>query len=231
MENNLILDTGIIAQEIISFIREIRSKYNIPKKKLTLYIDMLTKPVEITDMKLMKWDEIICKKNMGNLSKIEYTLFELFEENLFFETKNIHGYNVYICLPSVNKDEQISKLKDEAERLGNQIKKYEKNLSSDKFLLYAKKEVVDLEYKKLKDSKAMLQNIANNILFLECGAEYYELLINLGDNEKVQWHAQYEREQKSTNEEYSPPWFIEVYRPGLSADEIKVLYSKILFYN
>ena len=55
----MILNCGEISTSIISFIRDIRNKYNIPKDKLTLYIDMMNKEVEIMDLQLIGWESII----------------------------------------------------------------------------------------------------------------------------------------------------------------------------
>jgi hypothetical protein len=62
---------------------------------------------------------------------------------------------------------------------------------------------------------------------LTCGKEYYDLLIKLGDNEKINWNIQYQREQGSENEQYEQRWFDEIYNPQINNYEIKTLHSKI----
>ena len=61
IDENLVIDCGELVKSIISFIRETRNKHNIPKDKLILYIDLLSKNVELTDLLLMKFENIISK--------------------------------------------------------------------------------------------------------------------------------------------------------------------------
>ena len=123
-EEILILNCGEIAKSIVSFIRDTRNKYNIPKDKLALYIDMWSKEIEIMDFKLIEWEEIISKFNMGNLWKIEYDLYEIFENSIFFESININGYNIFLSLPIIQKKERINDLTNEINRLEIQKIKY-----------------------------------------------------------------------------------------------------------
>jgi valyl-tRNA synthetase len=226
-KGNLILNCGEIAQSIISFIRDTRNKYNIPKNKLVLYIDMWGKEVEIMDIQLMRWEGIISKYNMGNLEKVEYSLYELFENDIYFESTSIDGYNIYLALPTIQKEGQINDFANEIIRLEDQKIKYQNKLSDENFTLKAPKDIVAAERKKLTDAERRSQNLKANMLMFTCGKEYYDLLIKLGDNKKINWNIQYQRELNSQNEQYEQKWFNEVYNRQIETYEIKALHSKI----
>jgi valyl-tRNA synthetase len=226
-EENLILNCGEIVKSIISFIRDTRNKYNIPKDKLVLYIDMWSKDVEIMDIQLIGWEGIISKFNMGNLDKVEYSLYELFENDIYFEATNIDGYNICLALPTIQKEAQMNDFTNEISRLESQKIKYQNKLSDEKFTLKAPKDIVYAERKKLTDAESRIQNLKANMLMLTCGKEYYDLLIKLGNNEKINWNIQYQREQGSENEQYEQKWFDEIYNPQINNYEIKTLHSKI----
>ena len=70
-DNYFLLKSGEISQSIISFIRNTRNKYNIPKDKLVLYVDLLSKDIEYLDVFIVNWENIIKKSNIGNLKEIE----------------------------------------------------------------------------------------------------------------------------------------------------------------
>jgi valyl-tRNA synthetase len=226
-KENLILNCGEIIKSIISFIRDTRNKYNIPKDKLVLYIDIWSKDLEIIDIQLIKLQGIISKFNMGNLNKIEYSLYELFENDIYFESTNINGYNIYLALPTIQKEAQMNDFTNEISRLESQKIKYQNKLSDEKFTLKAPKDIVDAERKKLTDAESRIQNLKANMLIFTCGKEYYDLVIKLGDNEKINWNIQYQREQGSVNEQYEQKWFDEIYKPQINNYEIKTLHSKI----
>ncbi len=225
MTSNLILDCGNISFSIISFIRDVRNKYNIPKDKLTLYIDIWSKKLEMIDIQLVTWETIISKSNMGNLEKIEYSLYELFEKGVYFESTNINGYNIYLALPSIQKESKINNFSEEIRRLEDQKIKYQNKLSNELFILKSPKNIVDLERKKLKDCDLRIQTLKGNILMLTCGKEYYDLLIKYGSHDTITYNIQYERELKSTNELYDQKWFDEIYDPQIKDFEIKLLHS------
>ena len=161
------------------------------------------------------------------MDKIEYSLYELFENDIYFESANIGGYNIYLSLPSIQKEAQMSDFTNEISRLENQKTKYQNKLSDEKFTLKAPKNIIDAERKKLIDTEINIQNLKANMLMLTCGKEYYDLLIELGGNEKIRWNIQYQRELKSENEKYDQKWFDEIYNPQIDSYEIKSLHSKI----
>src|SRR6478609_8705112 len=124
-ELSKILNCGETVKSIIIFIRDIRNKYNIPKDKLVLYIDMMSKDIEIRDIQLIEWKKIITKYNICNLEKIEYSLDELFENDGYIEYTNINGYNIYLALPMIQKETQIDNFITEINRLENQKINYQ----------------------------------------------------------------------------------------------------------
>ena len=134
---------------------------------------------------------------------------------------------IYLALPTIQKEAQINDFTNEISRLESQKIKYQNKLSVEKFTLKAPKDIVDAERKKLTDAESRIQNLKANILMLTCGKEYYDLLIKLGDNEKINWNIQYQREQGSENEQYEQKWFDEIYNPQINNYEIKTLHSKI----
>jgi len=226
-ELSKLLNCGETVKSIIIFIRDIRNKYNIPKDKLVLYIDMMSKDIEIRDIQLIEWKKIITKYNICNLEKIEYSLDELFENDGYIEYTNINGYNIYLALPMIQKETQIDNFITEINRLENQKINYQNKLSDEKFILKAPKVIVDTEQKKLTDVNNKIQNIKTNILLLTCGKEYYDLLIQLGSNEKINWYIQHQREIKYENDQYDEKWFNEIYDTQIHNYEIKSLHSII----
>lgn len=224
---NYQLNCGETIKSIITFIRNTRNKYNIPKNKLILYIDTHSKIFEIDDIQLIQWEKIISKFNICNLEKIEYSLYELFENDMYMEYTNINGYNIYLVLPMIQKETQINDFNNEINRLENQKINSENKLSDKKFILKAPKEIVITEQKKLFDIKNKIQTIKSNILMLTCGKEYYDLLIKFGSNEKINWNIQYQREINSKNDLYDEKWFEEIYNPQIYNYEIKSLHSFI----
>ena len=226
-DSDLILGCGDIIQSSISFIREIRNKHNIPKDKLVLYIDMLSKDVDNIDVLIIKSEGILLKQNTSNLAKVEYSLYELFESGVYFESTYINGYNIYLTLPMIQKESQINDFNNEVNRLEIQKIKYQNKLSDTKFISKAPKDIVESERKKLNDSEIRIQKLKANMLMLTCGKEYYDLLLKFGGDEKINWYIQYERELQTINEPYTPNWFSEIYNPQITDTEIKMLHTKI----
>jgi len=150
-----------------------------------------------------------------------------FEKNIYFEATNIDRYNIYLALPTIQKEAQMNDFTNEISRLESRKIKYKNKLSDEKFVLKAPKDIVNTERKKLTDAENRIQNLKANMLMLTCGKEYYDLLIKLGNNEMINWNIQYQRELQSENEKYEQKWFDEIYNPRIESYEIKSLHSKI----
>ena len=164
----LIINCGETAFSIISFIKNTRNKYNIPfKDKLILHIDMLSKELEMRDIQVCRWEGNISKSNMGNLSKIEYDLYELFKNDIFFDYINIDGYNVYLELPTIEKKLQLNLYINEIKRLEGQKIKYQNKLSNKNFVLKAQTHIVEAEQKKLTDTENKIQSL-KSIIYSFC---------------------------------------------------------------
>lgn len=215
-------------RDIISWIREIRSKYNIPikSKKLDLYIDLMSIDITADHAVLASsgLEGIMMKWNMGNLSKIEYSPISLFKSKTFFESACINGINVYIPIDTINKADRIAEINKEVIRIRNQIKSSELKVSNSNFVERAPKEIIDQEFKRLSDFKNLLRLNQSIILQLEAGEEEYDLVLKFGDREKMMWHVQYLRERKFSGDPYSDEWFIEIYKDDISSDEVLELY-------
>ena len=223
----LIINCGETAFSIISFIKNTRNKYNIPfKDKLILHIDMLSKELEMRDIQVCRWEGNISKSNMGNLSKIEYDLYELFKNDIFFDYINIDGYNVYLELPTIEKKLQLNLYINVIKRLEGQKIKYQNKLSNKNFVLKAQTHIVEAEQKKLTDTENKIQSLKSIILMFNCGKEHYDLLVELGNHEQISWEIQYGRELQSKIEKYEPEWFDEIYNEQINEDEIKLLHRK-----
>lgn len=227
-KNIIRLETGDFAKSIITWIRDIRNKYNIQKEKPILYIDLWCKKPEILTFQIIEWEEIIKKYNMGNLEKVEYSLYELFEKNSFFETTQINGIGFYIPIQTIDKIEKIKEITQEINRLEIQIENCNVKLLNKTFTEKAPKEIVDNEQKKKNNFMLKMSMLKSTILQFECGKEQYDLIIKTGSQEKIDWYIQYLREKKCKEELYLENWFNEIYNEQIQSNEIKELH-KILY--
>lgn len=223
-----ILKTGEIVKSIISWIREIRNKYNIPKEKLTLYIDLYSKEsLSSVDIELIRWENMIMKSNMGNLDRIEYSLYELFNENAFFEATQIEGISLYIPLLKIDKKEKTNSLLEEISRLENQIAKCDLKLLNEKFIEKATIETILSERKKKADFTFKISSLRSILVQLECGKQQYDLLIKFGSIDNVTNQILYFREKKTTEDLYSQKWISEIYDQNIKTEEILELYNLV----
>lgn len=224
-KKEIILETGELFKEIVSWVRDVRNKHNILKDKITLYIDLLSKEPSFIDIELFQWEEIMMKYNICNLSKIEYSLYNLFENNSFFEATQIKGTNFYIPLVKISKEEKINEIYQEIDRINSLVIKCNQKLLNKSFIENAPKEVVLSENKKKSDFLSKIHSLRQIITQLECGKEHYNLLIKFGSQEKINWHVQYFRETNSVEELYSENWMNEIYNPYITKEEIIKLNS------
>lgn len=219
-------------QLTIGFIRDVRNKYNIPKDKLTVYVDLYSKNIEDKDIELMYWEIVICKSNLGNLNKIEYCLHELFEKEVYFESTVIDGYNVFIALPGIDKTKAVNTYSLELSRLESQVIKYAAKINDHKFISNAPQEILQAEKRKLNTAQQRIEAIKSNILLLKCGKLYYDLLLQLGSSEKINWHIQYQRElDYTTPNKFEQQWFNSIYEPQINRSELIKLHNKICAIN
>lgn len=218
MYDKAFLKGGDISQDIISFIRDTRTKYQL-KKELNLYIDLIDdfKPLDII---LCRYESVIVK--MGNLNKVEYALHTLLENGSYFNAKNISGYNVYIELPGIevdiNHDDEISRLTKQRESINSK-------LSNSGFLAKAPIDIVEGEKNKLDYIDNKIQSLINIKLLLLNGIEYYELIYRLGYN-WVSYKIEELRIENTDIPEYTKDWFDYVYSKNITSEEISTLYKK-----
>ena len=221
--NKEILEIGDVAKAIISFIRDCRNKNNVPKEKLVLYIDTYSKEPHSKDFYLFKCENIFSKENVGNISKVEYDLTSLIENGHYFEYDNIFGYDVYIPFPMVHKknDDVYSA---EISRIEKQLSISKGKLCNISFLAKADALVIEKERKKIFDFEKKMLFFKNIRLFINAGKDYYECLCYFYNNPDMIMHIiQYEREKRTTKEEYSKEWFSEIYEADITAGEIREL--------
>lgn len=228
-------DNFEITQLVINWIKNIRNKYNLPKEKLVLYIDLYTKTPFILDINLITFEYVLVKPNFGNLERVEYDLINLFKDNHFFEATQIEGINFYIPITNVNKEEKSKEILIEIDRLEKQLNTINSKLNNTKFIEKASIEIVNLEKSKQVDISNKILKLKSILLQFECGKEYYDLLIHFGSEQRLKWHIEYIKELKlyadSTIDLYSEEWFDYVYNTEITCDEIKRLYTNVIQHN
>ena len=229
-ETNIILESFETFKLIVSWIREIKNKHNINNKRIDLYIDLLTKEVTFCDLFVVKYGNMFKKINMGNCENVEFSLFNLFNSDYFFESKNINGYNCYLSLPMIERCEKENEIKEEINRLNEQIVKSESKLQNNNFKDKAPVEIINQEEKKILDIKNKIDSLNFMLFQSKCGKEYYGLLLRFGDLEKIKWHIQYLREKDITEEIYSKNWFKNIYNKEFTEKEIKELHYVLCKY-
>ncbi len=132
-------------------------------------------------------------------------------------------------------------------RLENQIATCNSKLSDKSFIDKAPANVISKEQAKLKDFTAQLEILKNQTK----SADYYEdekcefmvrdtkfwifvpqterkkefLISKLGSIEKINWHIQYLREQKTNLEIYSEEWYNFIYDEEITSKEIGELFE------
>jgi hypothetical protein len=207
--------------KIVEFVRNIRNKYNINKSiPLNLSIDMMGKDIELNDVYIVSNAMCIEKLHGVNIQNIDYNLYPMFERNNLFEYTNIQGYNVYLELPNIDKKSQEESINKEILRLGKQLEKYKSNLNNESFIKNAKEDVIQNMNQKYNDTKETIQSLNANLLMLNNGKLYYDLLTKFGNNEKLKYHLEYFREQQTNKDLYSGEWFEEIYNSPMTNEEI-----------
>ena len=128
-------------KNIVSGIRNIRKKYNIPFKE---FIDL---KIINNDTFSKEYDSVISK--ICNISNFEYINSEPSNSVSFRINSNFY----YIELNSeVDVNSEIQKIKDDIKYLKGFLSSVEKKLSNDSFSKNAPKSVIENEQKKQKDS-------------------------------------------------------------------------------
>ena len=128
-------------KNIVSGIRNIRKKYNIPYKEL------INLKIINNDDFSREYDSVISK--ICNISKFEYINSEPSNSVSFRINSNFY----YIEMNSdVDVNSEIQKINDDIKYLKGFLKSVEKKLSNDSFTKNAPKSVIEIELKKQKDS-------------------------------------------------------------------------------
>ncbi len=198
MYNKQLLYAGDIMMDIISFIRSIRTQHNLDKKdELRLFIEPkeIDSKIAPTSLYLCMIESLIMK--LGNISEIEYDIHTLLKDNNHFEHINIDGFNIYIELPSIDKNIQEKSIDIEIARLEKQILSLNGKLLNEEFLNKAPKEIIEKEKEKLDYLTNKIESLKSLNLYRKCGLIYYELINRLGI-EMIQNFIEYEEYSEIT---------------------------------
>ena len=177
--NNELIFAGDIMKDIITFIRSVRTQYNLDKRiSLRLFIDTRESRITPSLLYLSNIDSVI--KKLCNISSIDYDIYNLLESNHYFEHINISGFNIYIELIAINKDTQEKSIDNEIERLIKQYEKLQSKLSNIEFINKAPSEIIEKETHKMDFTKSKIDSLKSINLYRKCGITYYNLIDRFG---------------------------------------------------
>lgn len=177
--NNELIIAGDTMRDIVSFIRSVRTQYNLDKKiPVRLFIDTRESKITSSLLYLCNIDSII--KKLANISSIYYDINTLLEDNYYFEHVNISGLNIYIELSTIDKNTQEKSIDDEIERLIKQYERLKSKLSNSDFINKAPREIVDKETEKMDYTKSRIDSLKSLNLYRKCGVIYYNLIDRFG---------------------------------------------------
>jgi len=133
--------------EIITNIRNIKTKINIPvSKTIDCFIERETDEVE--------------EKIIKTLGKVEFKRKEDIVENKNYLVKNLSSGRLFVSIEGIiDITKEVEKLKKEKEKLEKLLEKTEKMLSNKNFLEKAKKDVIE----KTKQNRIKLEEKIENI--------------------------------------------------------------------
>lgn len=150
----LLADTKHI-QEVVSAVRNIRNAKQIAKK------DSLELFVKTSNQDLFKkYETIISKASMANLSKLEFT-----NEAIDGAVKDVIVTDeIFIPLEeNVNVEEEKAKLQKDLDYQKGFLQKVQKKLSNERFVSGAPAQVIDAEKKKLADAEAKIKTLEESL--------------------------------------------------------------------
>lgn len=144
--NNTILDNAELAFKVISNIRNLRNSKQIPfKQALKLFIKAIDKE------RLESIVPVIQKMAFIEVMFVDYSI-----ENSY--TFQIHANEFFVPLQGlINENEEKERLYKELEYTRGFLKSVEAKLNNEKFVAFAKPEVVENEKKKYADAKAKIE--------------------------------------------------------------------------
>ena len=151
--DDALLSDFIIAEEIISNVRNTRKEKNIANKVL---VDLVAKENETFSK---RFDPIIVK--LGNLSSLTYRSEKV--DNAFSFIVKSNEYFIPFSA-EVDVDAEIAKINDELKYIKGFLMGVEKKLSNQRFVDGAPKQVVDVELKKQADAKAKIKVLEEKLL-------------------------------------------------------------------
>lgn len=145
-----------LAADVISGIRSIRKKKNIPFK------DGLQLQVLNHEGGSDRFDPVIQK--MGNISKLEYVADQV-QGALSFRVKS-NEYFIPVA-GTVDVEAEISKLQEELKYHQGFLKAVDKKLSNQRFVQNAPEKVVEIERQKKRDAEAKIEAVQASIKALK----------------------------------------------------------------
>ena len=160
IDNNVINNNISVVEDVINYIkvvRNIRSTSNIPNsKKLDIYV--IDKNNVKEEIKLL---ESIIIKLIG-IEKINYV--ENIENENKYNYTNLENIDIYLDLSNaIDKQEEISKIKNELETAKKELKRAEGMLSNDKFVSKAPEKLINLEKEKIVKYTEIITNLEERL--------------------------------------------------------------------
>ena len=164
-ENKDLIDQEVInnmeiLKDIISSVRAIRSRMNIPlSKKIDLYIKGKEAQVNFIDQN---------SKLIMSLAKLEsYSVGSSIQKPSQSAAAVVHGMELYIPLEGlVDLDKEKMQLKKRKIKIESLLNDIDKKLSNQNFVTRAPKDIVENEKSKLTDLKDELEKIESNLTML-----------------------------------------------------------------
>ena len=140
------------AAEVISGIRTIRKKKNIPMKEV-LELSLLNE-----EKVSQEWDAVICKlTNISDISYVDGTV----EGALSFRVKS-NEYFIPIK-GAIDVEAEIQKIQEELKYTKGFLLSVQKKLSNERFVNNAPVQVIDIERKKQADAEAKIETLEKSL--------------------------------------------------------------------
>ncbi|NQY05514.1 MAG: valine--tRNA ligase [Flavobacteriaceae bacterium] len=153
--NKKLIDKFLFAKEVVSGIRSIKKKVNLPTHQEVACFVVNTEKVS-PDM-----DAVI--KKSAVVSEVNY-VEEKLEGAMSFRVKS-NEYYVPVEI-EINVEEEIAKLRKELERHERNLMTSQKKLSNERFVSNAPEQVIAVERKKEADAKAAIETIKESLAAL-----------------------------------------------------------------
>ena len=160
MEDNTADTTMDLLKEIVTAVRTIRSRMNVPPGKKA---DLVIRNVNGHRSKIESFDEII--KTLGRIEAI--TMGQNLEKPEQSATAVVQKMELFVPLKGlIDLDKENARLSKRLNELEGHLQGIEKKLSNDNFVNRAPKNVVEHEKKKMQDMTAEYELVKANLEIL-----------------------------------------------------------------